>query len=165
MTDLQTYLAELFEAEGKAFVAALGRVPEDRFSAEPPAGGHSAAWHALHIADWHRLFLSPGLAGVSPDERFAYLGWEDKDFAKAVLGPADVNEADPRERVLAHLEAALAAGLGNLRSAGAERFAPGVTVPTPMGARAVLGGLSTQVRHVAYHRGQVSLVALQLARA
>lgn len=163
--DVQAYLAEMFETEGKALMATLGRVPDERFSSEPPSGGHSAAWHALHIADWHRIFVSPGLTGVSPDERFAYLGWEDRDFAQAVAGPAEVNETDPRERVVAHLEAAFAAGLENIRSAPAERFTAGPTMETPLGPRTVLGGLSTQVRHIGYHRGQVSLTVLQLSRA
>jgi len=35
----------------KAFLKGLEGVPEEVFSLDPPAGGHSPAWHALHIAE------------------------------------------------------------------------------------------------------------------
>ena len=64
----------------KSFLKGISETPEDLFNISPAAGGHSVAWHALHISDWNRILVPANCADVT-GQTFAYLGWEDKDWA------------------------------------------------------------------------------------
>jgi DinB superfamily len=161
--DGKTVLIDQLTNHSKAFLKGLEGVPDEIFNLEPPAGGHSVAWHALHIADWQRILVSPELAGVDPGARFAYLGWEDRDWSKAVLGTSPAAHAEPKARILEYVRTELERGPRDILNATDAQLQANVT--TPMGERAVWTMLTGQVRHIAYHWGQAMMTSSQLSRA
>ena len=161
--DAKTLLADQLQIHIKAFLKGLTDTPEELFAITPPAGGHSVAWHALHIADWQRILVSPGLMGVKPDEKFSYLGWEESDFAKSVLGASPASESDPKDRVLEYVRSELERGVQDIMAANDDQLH--AKVQTPMGERVVLSMIQTQIRHIPYHWGQAMMTKLQLSRA
>jgi hypothetical protein len=160
--DAQTFAANQLENHAKSFIKCLNETPEEHFHLEPPAGGHSVAWHALHTADWNRILVSPNLEGVGPETRFAYLGWEDKPWAVAVSGTGPVNIGDSKAQILEFVTGEFERGVRDIRVANAAQFER--KVPTPTGEREVMSMIVGQIRHVAYHWGQAKMVALQLAK-
>jgi uncharacterized damage-inducible protein DinB len=160
--DAQTFAANQLENHAKSFLKALTETPEEHFSSDPPAGGHSVAWHALHTADWNRILVSPKLEGVSPSERFAYLGWEDKPWAMAVSGESLVSLSDSKTKILEFVTAEFERGVQAVRDASPSQLE--AKVPTPTGEREVMSMIVGQIRHMAYHWGQAKMVALQLAK-
>ncbi len=161
--DGKTVLMDQLTNHSKAFLKGLDGVPDELFSLEPPAGGHSVVWHALHIADWQRIMVSPGLEGVKPSATFAYLGWEDRDWTKAVLGLSPAKHTDPKARILEYLRFELERGSRDILNATEAQLHANVS--TPMGERAVWTMLTGQVRHIAYHWGQAMMTNSQLSRA
>lgn len=161
--DGKTVLIDQLTNHSKAFLKGLEGVPEELFGLDPPAGGHSVAWHALHIADWQRVLIPPGLTGVDLNARFAYLGWEDRDWSKAVLGPSPSAHTDPKARILEYLTSELECGPREILNATDAQLQ--AKVLTPMGERVVWTMLTSQVRHIAYHWGQAMMTNAQLSRA
>ena len=161
--DGKTVLIDQLKNHAQAFLKGLEDVPDELFSSEPPAGGHSVAWHALHIADWQRILIPAGLENISPDSRFAYLGWEDRDWSKAVLGSSPAAHTDPKARILEYVSAELERGPRDIQDATDAQLQSKVI--TPMGERVVWSMLTGQVRHIAYHWGQAMMVKSQLAHA
>lgn len=161
--DARTLLLDQMTNHVKAFLKGLEDTPAAQFNTAPPAGGHSVAWHALHILDWNRIMVAPELANVPPDQTFAYLGWEDRDWAKAVHGPSFADEHDPKDKIVEAVRADLERGLRDMAAASDAQLEAKIT--TPMGERAVWGMLTGQLRHIAYHWGQARMTALQLGKA
>ena len=162
--DFQRFVTEQFESNNRIFLRALENTPEAHFHRAPRGGGHSCAWHALHIAEWTRLLLPAGLEDFDGSARFAYLGWEDATFAKAVFGEPEVRDDAPKNVILEHLAAELERGTRLVAEADAARLTNDAKLKTPMGERGVLTLLTIQVRHVPYHTGQARVSAVQLAR-
>ncbi len=160
--DAQTFAANQLENHVKSFLKALFDTSEEHFFTDPPAGGHSVAWHALHTADWNRVLVSPKLEGVKITERFAYLGWEDKPWAIAVSGASPVSLTDSKAKILEFVTAEFERGVQDVRDASPAQLE--AKVPTPTGEREVMGMIIGQIRHVAYHWGQAKMVAMQLAK-
>jgi hypothetical protein len=160
--DAQTFAANQLENHAKSFLKTCYETPEAHFHTDPPAGGHSVAWHALHTADWNRVLVSPKLAGVAPETRFAYLGWEDKPWALAVFGTGPASLSDSKAKILEFVSAEFERGVQDIRNASAVQLEQ--KVPTPTGEREVMGMIIGQIRHVAYHWGQAKMVAMQLAK-
>ena len=161
--DGKTVLLEQLKNHAQAFLKGLEGVPDELFGLEPPAGGHSVAWHALHIGDWQRILVPPGLESVDPNERFAYLGWEDRDWSKAVLGESPAALTDPKVRILEYVGLELERGQADILNVSDAQLQ--ARVSTPMGERVVWTMVTGQVRHIAYHWGQAMLVKSQLAHA
>ncbi|WP_216329100.1 DinB family protein [Deinococcus aestuarii] len=157
---IKTFLLQQFETEHQVFLMALQEIPEERFSLRSPCGGHSAAWIALHILDWTRLYL-PEEQGGGPKAKYAYLGWENEPWTQALQGETAVNEASPQGLVLTALEAALAQSREGYSRLPEQAFAPEYRMQTPFGERALSDLLARQLRHIAYHRGQVVLLQRQ----
>ncbi len=158
----QTFAANQLENHAKSFLKALTDTPEEHFFSDPPAGGHSVAWHALHTADWNRVLVSPGLEGVGIDTRFAYLGWEDKPWQLAVFGISPVSITDGKAKILEFVTAEFERGVQTVRDAKPAQLE--AKVPTPTGEREVMSMIVGQIRHIAYHWGQAKMVAMQLAK-
>jgi|GEM_PF-3153235 len=154
MTALREFLRQQYEAEFKAFTKALEGVRDEDFARAPADGGHSAAWHALHIAEWTRLLV---LEDFTPT--YAHLGWEGQAFTKQLAGPTRVHETSGRTAILVEVQAVFTQTLMALGALTDDALA-GV-IRSPLGERERLGTLGTQVRHIAYHRGQVKLVTVQ----
>jgi uncharacterized damage-inducible protein DinB len=147
----------------KAFLKALDEYPEHQFSLEPTAGGHSAAWHALHIADWTRVLVPANLENLATDARFGYLGWESADFSKNVFGDSPAMHTDPKATVLDYLRSELERAASDVQNAQEAQLESKIIVP--MGERKVLANIQGQIQHVPYHYGQVRLIAKQWGRA
>jgi hypothetical protein len=162
--DLQAFLVEQLGAQNRTFLKALEAVPEALFSREPAAGGHSAAWHALHVADWNRALLPDGLRDLPDEARFAYLGWEESEFARAAYGEPEVRDTDPKARVLEHVANELERGVRAVAGLEPGRLTNEARLRTVTGERGVLACVAAQLRHVPYHYGQVKLASMQLAR-
>ena len=160
--DAQTFAANQLENHAKSFLKCLNETPEEHFHSDPPAGGHSVAWHALHTADWNRVLVSPKLEGVKPETRFSYLGWEDKPWAQAVTGIGPASLSDSKAKILEFVSAEFERGVQDIRSANAAQLEQ--KVPTPTGEREVMSMVVGQIRHMAYHWGQAKMVAMQLAK-
>jgi DinB superfamily len=160
--DAQTFAANQLENHAKSFLKALNETPEEHFFTDPPAGGHSVAWHALHTADWNRVLVSPKLEGVNASERFAYLGWEDKPWQLAVFGESPASLTDSKAKILEFVTHEFERGVQAIRDAKPAQLE--VKVPTPTGEREVMSMIVGQIRHMAYHWGQAKMVALQLAK-
>ncbi len=160
--DAQTFAANQLENHAKSFLKALTETPEEHFFSNPPAGGHSVAWHALHTADWNRVLVSPKLEGVSIDTRFAYLGWEDKPWQLAVFGEGPVSLTDSKAKILEFVTQEFERGVQAIRDVNPSQLE--VKVPTPTGEREVMSMIIGQIRHMAYHWGQAKMVAMQLAK-
>jgi hypothetical protein len=88
--DAKTVLVEQMTRATKVFLKTLEEFPEDKFHSDLPSGGNSVAWNALHLADWAQILVPSKLENVDTNLKFAYLGWEDADFAKAVFGLGNV---------------------------------------------------------------------------
>jgi hypothetical protein len=160
--DAQTFAANQLENHAKAFLKTLNDTPEEHFFTDPPAGGHSVAWHALHTADWNRILVSPKLEGVTTDTRFAYLGWEDKPWQLAVFGESPVNLSDSKAKILEFVTTEFERGVQTVRDAKPAQLEQKVATPT--GEREVMGMIVGQIRHMAYHWGQAKMVVLQLIK-
>ncbi|WP_198170495.1 DinB family protein [Deinococcus arboris] len=158
---IKAFLLQQFETEHQAFVQALKGIPEEQFSRASPCGGHSAAWMALHILDWTRLYL-PEEQGGGPKATYAYLGWENEPWTQALKGEAAMSEATSQETILAALEAALAQAREGYARIPEQGFAPEYQIQTPFGERVLSDSLARQLRHIAYHRGQAVLLQRQL---
>ncbi len=143
--------------ELQMFRAGLDTVSEAEFDT-PKLGrsidlGHSAAWHALHIAEWLRFFP---LQDLSPS--YAYLGWENAPWLPPFLGQPSVAEAAPKVQVLAELDRVGAILIDHIRNLSDEQLGDMLKAPAaPTGERDRLTALSLQLRHMAYHRGQLKL--------
>ena len=152
MSDLQTFLAEQYELELKAFRDSLDSVPENDFARTPV--GHAPAWHALHICDWLRLTV---LQNRTPN--YHHLGWEDKPWVGSMgTEPAPMNEDAGKAAVLERLDDISGQVLAYLRSMTATDLSGMAFSPSaPTGERPRLAALGMHLRHIAYHRGQVQL--------
>lgn len=152
MSDLAVFLTEQYSIELGAFRAALEAIPEERFT--DPAGGHSAAWQALHITDWLRLGV---LGDRSPT--YGYLGWEDQAWVQALSVNPPLTEAAGKAAVLAAFDGVaeqVRTFLSTLSPADLQgtTFSPSA----PARERPRLQALGLHLRHIAYHRGQVALL-------
>ena len=149
---VQSYLAAQYRAELEMFTAALDALPDDAFTT--PLLSHSAAWHTLHVADWLRLMV---LDDQTPD--YHYLGWEDNTRVQALgTQPAPLEEDAPRAEIMARLEdigARAAAWLDTAQDSDLDGEV--FSAATASGTRPRVTALGMQLRHVAYHRGQVQL--------
>lgn len=154
-SELRDFLAGALDAEFTAFLASLHRVPAAQFS-QPSAHGHSAAWHALHITDWTRATIRPGLGDPPPALTYNHLGSEAEAWAQAVTGPTIAHEDDPKDTVLLAVSAVLREAVSTVRAAPAQRFTPAATLQVLHKTRSVRGSLTYHLRHTAYHRGQVA---------
>ncbi len=160
--DAQTFAANQLENHAKSFLKALNETPEEHFFSDPPAGGHSVAWHALHTADWNRVLVSPKLEGVNPETRFAYLGWENQPWSMAVFGTSPVSITDSKAKILEFVTQEFERAVQDIRDASPNQLE--VKVPTPTGEREVMTMIVGQIRHMAYHWGQAKMVSMQLAK-
>ncbi len=161
MTVIELLTDQLARAS-KAFLKALDEFPEDHFDLESPAGGHSAAWHALHVADWTRVLVPAKLESLDTSARFAYLGWESADFSKSAFGDSPAMHTDGKARMLEYLRGELERAISDVQNVNEARLEAKIIVL--MGERKVLANIQGQVQHVPYHYGQVRLLAKQLAR-
>lgn len=152
MSDLNTFLAEQYEAELQAFRASLADVSEDAFTLSTV--GHVPAWHALHVCDWLRLTV---LQDRTPD--YHHLGWEDRPWVAPMgIKPAPMNEDAGRAAVMARLDdvsAQVVACLSGMTATDLNGMAFSPSAPT--GERPRLVALGLHLRHIAYHRGQIQL--------
>lgn len=156
MSDLSDFLAEQYKLELGAFRSVLDAISEENFAVA--TGAQSAAWQALHIADWLRLGV---LGDRSPT--YGYLGWEDQAWAQALNVNPPLTEAAGRVAVLARLDE-VAAQVHTFLSTLSEVDLKGTTFSpsAPNGERPRLQALGLHVRHVAYHRGQLALLRKEL---
>jgi uncharacterized damage-inducible protein DinB len=160
MSESLTLIAEQLSRAAKTFLKALEEFPEQTFFTDLPAGGHSAAWHALHIADWTRILVPANLESTDSSLRFAYLGWEDAEFSAKVRGSSPTNLDDGKTAIVHYLKSERERSIKDVQSANAARLEAKIVVPT--GERVVRALLLTQIGHVPYHYGQVKLNAKQL---
>ncbi|GGK37732.1 hypothetical protein GCM10008955_34540 [Deinococcus malanensis] len=155
MTPLQSFLSTALDAEFRAFGNALHAVPATVFG-RAAAYGHSAAWYALHIMDWTRCVIQPGLGGVNPALTYGYLGFEEADWVRRVTGPTLAAEDDTKDQILTALDQVFTQALKAVCTASAERFTSEALWATLKRPRPVLEGLTSHLRHTAYHRGQIA---------
>jgi uncharacterized damage-inducible protein DinB len=160
MSESLTLIAEQLSRSAKTYLKALEEFPESQFFSDLPAGGHSAAWHALHIADWTRILAPAKLESTDSSLRFSCLGWEDAEFSAKVNGPSPANLDDGKTAILEYLQSELERSVREVQSANPAQLETKITVP--MGERVVRALLIIQVGHVPYHYGQVKLNARQL---
>ena len=158
--DAKTVLVEQMTRATKVFLKTLEEFPEDKFHTDLPSGGNSVAWHALHLADWAQILVPARLENVDSSLKFAYLGWEEADFAKAVYGLGAVTLKSSKAEIIAHTKQHLERAATDLAAADSTRLEAGVL--TPMGERKLLAIIMTHVAHVPYHYGQVKLNGKQL---
>ncbi len=158
--DAKTVLVEQMTRASKVFLKSLEEFPETTFHSDLPSGGNSAAWNALHLADWAQILVPSKLEDVDPNLKFAYLGWEESDFAKAVYELGNVTVQSSKAEIIAHTKAHLERAIADLTAADAARLE--ATVLTPMGERKLLAIIMTHVAHIPYHYGQVKLNGKQL---
>ena len=151
--ELGAFIAAQFEAELQLFRAALAAVPAEQFGVARL--GHSAAWHALHIADWLRLTV---LEDRTPD--YHHLGWEDRDWVKTLdRAPAPLDETAGKDAILARLDRMAGRAVAAIRAMTPADLAGTTFAPSaPTGERPRLPSLGIHLRHIAYHRGQLRLV-------
>lgn len=149
---LSAFLAGQYEAELQMFRASLDGVDGAHFA--QAGAGHSAAWHALHVADWLRLTV---LEDRTPN--YHYLGWEDKPWVAPMQAqPAPLHEDAPRADILARLDTVAAQAVAAIRAMTPDTLLGMAYAPSaPTGERPRLPALGMHLRHVAYHRGQVQL--------
>ena len=147
--------------EFQAFEASLQSCPAEGF-AERPSYGHTVAWHALHVMDWTRCMIQPGLTGVNPALTYGYLGFESEPWAQAVSGPTLASEKDNKDIILAAVQYTFAEALTALHGAPDERFDSDAIWTAIKKPRPVLESLMYHVAHTAYHRGQVRQVINQV---
>lgn len=154
---VQSFIASGLEAEFGAFLTQLETCAPEQFGAQP-GQGHSVAWHALHVMDWTRCVIQPGLQGVNLALTYGYLGFEQEAWTQAVYGPTLAHEQNGKEEILAALRGVFGEALAAVQTAPAERFSTTALWTTLKKPRPVLDGLTYHLRHVAYHRGQVQMV-------
>ena len=159
--DAKTILVEQMTRAAKVFLKTLEEFPEAHFHTNLPSGGNSTAWHALHLADWSQILVPAKLENVDPSLKFAYLGWEEADFAKAVYGLGAVHIKSSKAEIIAHTKQMLERAAADLAAANAALLEN--SVQTPMGERKLLAIIMTHVAHVPYHYGQVKLNVKQLS--
>ncbi|PNY80728.1 DinB family protein [Deinococcus koreensis] len=148
---VQNFVADAFEMELSMFRAALEAVPGAEF--QNPRLGHSAAWHALHIAEWLRFFVLQDFTAS-----YAHLGWEDAPWMGEFRGTPTVAETEGKVMIMAELARVEALIVRHIRELQGEQLGEMLRAPAaPTGERERLTGLGMQLRHVAYHRGQVQL--------
>ena len=146
---VQTFLADSFELELSMFRAALDAVPGAEF--QNPRLGHSAAWHALHISEWLRFFVLQDFSAS-----YAHLGWEDAPWMAEFRGAPTVAETEGKVMILAELARVEALIVPHIYELQDEHLGEMLRAPAaPTGERERLTGLGMQLRHIAYHRGQV----------
>ncbi len=158
--DAKTVLVEQLTRAAKVFLKTLAEFPEDKFHTDLPSGGNSVAWNALHIADWAQILVPAKLENVDTSLKFAYLGWEEADFAKAVFGLGAVNLKSSQAEIIAYTKQQLERAATDLAQADTARLEE--MVLTPMGERKLLNIIMTHVAHVPYHYGQIKLNGKQL---
>ncbi|ACO47155.1 DinB family protein [Deinococcus deserti] len=147
----QTFVADAFEQELSMFRSALDSVAAEEFAA--PRLGHSPAWHALHIAEWLRLFALQDFGAT-----YAHLGWEGSPWTASLCGTPLVTEQAGKTAILAELDRVGAEVVAQIRSLHDEQLIDMLRAPAaPTGERQRLAGLGMQLRHTAYHRGQLKL--------
>ncbi len=161
MSETLALIAEQMTRVGKMFLKGLEEFPEATFFTDLPSGGHSAAWHALHIADWTQILVPAGFDSIPQGLRLGHLGWEDAAWIAGTTGPSSVSVTDTRDAILEYLRHQLERGMETVKSGAADRLEAKIT--TPMGERVVRTLLLTQVGHVPYHYGQVKMNSKQLA--
>ena len=154
-------IANALTAEFRAFEEALQSCPAKRF-AERPSYGHTAAWHALHVMDWTRCMIQPGLNGVNPDLTYSFLGFENQPWAQAATGPTLAQEQDGKDVILVAVQNTFAEALAAIRDAPDERFSSDAVWKAINKPRPVLESLMYHVTHTAYHRGQTRQVINQV---
>ena len=158
--DAKTVLVEQMTRSAKVFLKTLEEFPEEKFHTDLPSGGNSVAWHALHLADWTQILVPAKLEPVDSALKFAYLGWEEADFAKAVYGLGLVSLNNSKSEIIAHTKYHFDRAATDLLEADTARLE--ASVQTPMGERKLLAIIMTHVAHVPYHYGQIKLGAKQL---
>ncbi len=158
--DAKTLLVEQMTRTSKVFLKTLEEFPEEKFFADLPSGGNSVAWNALHLADWAQILVPAKLESVDTALKFAYLGWEEADFAKAVYGLGSVSLNSSKAEIIAHTKLHFDRAAADLAAADAARLE--ASVQTPMGERKLLAIIMTHVAHVPYHYGQIKLSGKQL---
>ena len=157
--EVQTLISATMKAEFDAFLEQLDACPAQMFNTQT-GKGHSVAWHALHIMDWTRCVIQPGLNGVNPTLTYAYLGFEQEPWAQAVYGPTLAHEQDSKEKIISVLrDTVFDETLNAVQNAPAERFTETATFNAIKKPRPELESLTYHIRHTAYHRGQVQMVA------
>ena len=147
----QSFLASAFEQELTMFRAALDAVPDADFQSS--LLGHSPAWHALHISEWLRFFALQDFSAS-----YAHLGWETAPWMNDLRGTPHANETNSKAIVLGELDRVGAEVVAHTRDLTDGQLGDLLRAPAaPTGQRERLTGLGMQLRHVAYHRGQVQM--------
>ena len=152
MSETLALIAEQMTRVNKMFLKGLEEFSETKFFTDLPSGGHSAAWHALHIADWTQILVPAGLDSTPSSLRLGHLGWEDAAWIADATGPSPVNLTDTKNVILEYLQRELERGVETVKSGAADRLE--VRISTPMGERVVRTLLLTQMGHVPYHTGR-----------
>ena len=160
MSETLALIAEQMTRVNKLFLKGLEGFSETSFFTNLPNGGHSAAWHALHIADWTQILVPANFEGIPTDLRLGHLGWEDASWIADATGPSPANLTDTKDAILEYLRRELERGVETVKTASADRLE--ARISTPMGERVVRNLLLTQLGHVPYHYGQVKMTAKQL---
>ncbi|WP_293910935.1 DinB family protein [Deinococcus sp.] len=154
MTDVRSLVTAALAAEFRAFGDVLSGCPAEHFNT-PPRSGHTAAWHALHVMDWTRAMIQPGLLGADPELTYGYLGFEDQPWAQAVSGPTLAREQDSKDVILEAVQGVLTDALEAIQAAPDGRFTSEAMWGALKKPRPVLESLLYHATHTAYHRGQV----------
>ena len=160
MSETLALIAEQMTRVNKMFLKGLEEFSDATFFTDLPSGGHSAAWHALHIADWTQILVPADFQSIPQGLRLGHLGWEDAAWIADATGPSPVSVESSKPEILEYLRHQLERGVETVKSASADRLE--VKISTPMGERIVRNLLLTQVGHVPYHYGQVKMNAKQL---
>lgn len=160
MSETLALIAEQLSRTSKMFLKALEEFPQSTFFTDLPSGGHSVAWHALHIADWTQILVPAGFNSIPTDLRLGHLGWEDAAWIAGATGPSPVNLTDTKTAILEYLKRELERGVETVKVGAADLLE--ARISTPMGERVVRTLLLTQMGHVPYHYGQVKMNARQL---
>ena len=160
MSETLSLIAEQMTRVNKMFLKGLEEFPENTFFTDLPSGGHSAAWHALHIADWTQILVPADFDSIPQGLRLGHLGWEDAAWIAGATGPSPVNLTDSKAAILEYLKRELERGVETVKAGAADRLE--VKITTPMGERVVRNLLLTQLGHVPYHYGQIKMNAKQL---
>ena len=160
MSETLALIAEQMTRVNKMFLKGLEEFSDATFFTDLPSGGHSAAWHALHIADWTQILVPADFQSIPQGLRLGHLGWEDAAWIAGATGPSPVSVESSKPEILEYLRHQLERGVETVKSASADRLE--VKISTPMGERIVRNLLLTQVGHVPYHYGQVKMNAKQL---
>ena len=151
MTSLQTFIADQYQTELSAFHTALDGVPDETFTTAKL--GHAPAWHALHIAEYLRLFYL-----LDKSASYAHLGWEDSAWTQPLAGTPKLTETAGKAEILAHLDEVSAQAVAAIRALSDTELEGMAYAPSaPTGERPRLAALGLHLRHIAYHRGQVQL--------